>query len=153
MLFHLVGRQEDAIRRMVQCTRPGGWLIDEDADWGTIAPVDPAHPRYASFNIARRNGEWWSSRGYDPQFGRALPALFERCGLENITHDASSEVVRGGSPWARWARDSLNVIAQSAGGMTEQQQREQELITATLNDPSVWVLRELLHGCAGQRPA
>ena len=26
---------------MTKCLRPGGWLIDEDADWGTAAPVDP----------------------------------------------------------------------------------------------------------------
>ena len=45
MLFHLVGRQEEAIRRMVLCLKPGGLLIDEDADWGMTAPVDPSHPR------------------------------------------------------------------------------------------------------------
>src|SRR5215831_5027589 len=44
MLFWLPGRQEAAIRRMVQCLRPGGWLVDEDGDWGTLAPVDPSHP-------------------------------------------------------------------------------------------------------------
>jgi ubiquinone/menaquinone biosynthesis C-methylase UbiE len=31
-LFHFVGRQEVAIRQMTECLRPGGWLIDEDAD-------------------------------------------------------------------------------------------------------------------------
>ena len=38
MLFHLKGRQEQAISQMAQCLRPGGWLLDEDADWGTAAP-------------------------------------------------------------------------------------------------------------------
>jgi hypothetical protein len=28
-------------------------------------------------------GEWWVLRGYDPAFGRKLPALFEHYGLEN----------------------------------------------------------------------
>ena len=32
MLFHLVDRQEHVIRRMTECLRPDGWLIDEDAD-------------------------------------------------------------------------------------------------------------------------
>ena len=35
VLFWLVDRQEEAIRRIVQCVRPGGWLVDEDGDWGT----------------------------------------------------------------------------------------------------------------------
>ncbi len=49
MLFWLAGKQELAIRRMVECLRPGGWLVDEDGDWGTIAPVDPAHPYSAQY--------------------------------------------------------------------------------------------------------
>ena len=40
MLFWLPGKQERAVQRMVECLRPGGWLVDEDGDWGTIAPVD-----------------------------------------------------------------------------------------------------------------
>jgi 2-polyprenyl-3-methyl-5-hydroxy-6-metoxy-1,4-benzoquinol methylase len=49
MLFHLRSRQEQAIRHMAECLRPGGWLVDEDADWGTAAPVDPAHPLYDDY--------------------------------------------------------------------------------------------------------
>src|SRR6516162_9001206 len=50
MLFWLPGRQETAIRRMVECLRPGGWLVDEDGDWGTVAPVDPSHPFYSRYH-------------------------------------------------------------------------------------------------------
>ena len=153
MLFHLVGRQEEAIRRMVLCLKPGGLLIDEDADWGMTAPVDPSHPLFASFHRAWRAGDWWASRGYDPRVGRTLPALFERSGLETIHHEASSEVVRGGSPWARWYRESLDVIAQAAGAQTAQQIDEHRTITSALADPSLLFLRELLHACSGRRPA
>ena len=58
MLFWLARKQEAAIRRMVECLRPGGWLIDEDGDWGTVAPVDPSHPLYARYHGAWRGGEW-----------------------------------------------------------------------------------------------
>jgi hypothetical protein len=58
MLFHLVDRQEHAIRQMMECLRPGGWLIDEDADWGMAAPIDPAHPLYDGYQRAWRNGDW-----------------------------------------------------------------------------------------------
>ena len=78
MLFWLAGKQDLAIRRMVECLRRGGWLVNEDGDWGTIAPVDPSHPSVPSDRIHR--GDWWTSRGYDPFFGRRLPILFERCG-------------------------------------------------------------------------
>jgi ubiquinone/menaquinone biosynthesis C-methylase UbiE len=152
-LFHLVGRQELAIRQMAACLRPGGWLIDEDADWGTAAPVDPSHPLYAAYHEAWRDGDWWTTRGYDKAFGRKLPVLFERCGLENIRHEASTEVVRGSSPWARWWAVTLEVINElGGGGAVESYQRELEVIADALADPSVWILRELLHACWGRRP-
>ena len=31
LLYWLAGKQEATIRRMVECLRPGGWLVDEDA--------------------------------------------------------------------------------------------------------------------------
>jgi hypothetical protein len=153
VLAHLSGRQEAALERIVQCLRPGGWLIDEDGDWGMTVPVDLCHPRHAPFHAAWRNGDWWASRGYDPVFGRKLPALFERCGLEHIGHNATSEVVRGGSPWTRWYAESLDVIHKLGGGATnESQQQDHELIIATFSDPTVWFLRELLHAAWGRRP-
>jgi SAM-dependent methyltransferase len=154
MLFWLAGKQEVAIRRMVECLRPGGWLVDEDGDWGTVAPVDPSHPQYTRYHDAWPGGEWWAARGYDPVFGRKLPALFERCGLENIRHEASAEVVRGGSVWSSWWRQSLEGIRASEhaeGSLTEAREREYQALTAPLVDPSFWFLTVLLHACWGQR--
>ena len=153
MLFHLTGRQESAVEQMVRCLRPGGWLIDEDADWGTVAPVDPAHPAYAGYHNAWRDGDWWTVRGYDKVFGRKLPALFERCGLVDVRHEAATEVVRGGSPWAQWWTVTLEVINDlGGGGAVESYRREVEVMTKALADPTVLVLRELLHACWGRRP-
>jgi SAM-dependent methyltransferase len=151
MLFHLRGRQQQAINQMVGCLRPGGWLVDEDANWGTAgAPVDPAHPRYADYQRVWRDGDWWALRGYDKAFGQKLPALFERCGLEEIRCEASTEVVHGGSPWARWWIPTLEVMNELGGG-DEVSRREVEVMTAALADPTVWLLRELLHACWGRK--
>ena len=154
MLFWLPGKQEDAIRRMAELLRPGGWLVDEDGDWGTVAPVDPAHPSYARYHDAWQGGGWWGSRGYDPAFGRKLPALFERCGLQNIRHEASADVVRGGSPWAWWWKQTLEAIRvfeQANSSLTPAREQEYQALTAPLTDPSSWLLTQLLHACQGQR--
>ena len=152
MLFHLVGRQELAIGQMAQCLCPGGWLVDEDADWGTAAPVDPAHPLYGPYQDAWRDGDWWTLRGYDKAFGQKLPALFERCGLEEVGNEACIEVVRGGSPWARWWAVTLEVINElGGGGSVESDMRELDVIDSALVDPSVWLMRELLHACWGRK--
>jgi SAM-dependent methyltransferase len=84
MLFWLAGKQEGAIRRMVECLRPGGWLVDEDGD-GASCASDSSHPLSARYHDAWRaaTGEIARVRS---AFGRKLPALFERCGLQNIRH-------------------------------------------------------------------
>ena len=85
-------------------------------------------------------------------FGRKLPALFDRCGLEDVRHEAATEVVRGGSPWPRWWAITLEVINELGGGRAvESYRRELEVMTEALADPSVWVMRELLHACWGRR--
>ncbi len=147
MLFWLAGRQEEAIRRMAKCLRPGGWLVDEDADWGLVGPVDPT-PLYDS-----AYEEWWSARGYDPTFGRKLPALFERAGLQNIRHEATARVVRGGSPWACWWKQTLEGIRaneQAGGRLTGKQENEYERLMSPFTEQSVWLHSELLHACWGQ---
>ncbi|MDF0674038.1 MAG: methyltransferase domain-containing protein [Nitrospira sp.] len=154
LLFWLAGKQEIAIHRMVECLRPGGWLIDEDGDWGMVAPIDPSHSHYAPYHRVWKNGGWWLSRGYDPTFGRKLPLLFERCGLVNIHHEASATVVRGGSPWGRWWLQSLEAIRdseQTDGSLTEKRDKEYGVLTAPLTDPSFWFLNALIHACWGQR--
>jgi SAM-dependent methyltransferase len=153
-LFWLAGRQERAMQQMVQCLRPGGWLIDEDGDWGTAGPVDPSHPLYAGYHRVYQAGGWFAARGYDPFFGRTLAALFESCGLENIHHEVNAEVVRGGSPWARWWADTLDAIR--GWGMADETlpgsaDEEHEALIAACMEPSMWFMSELLHACRGQR--
>jgi len=154
-LFWLAGRQAEVIGRMVECLRPGGWLIDEDGDWGTVGPVDPSHPLYAGYQRAYQSGGWFASRGYDPFFGRKLSELFEHNGLVKIDQQATAEVVRGGSPWARWWRDTLDAIREwglTDDGATESAEEDHEALTAACMEPSLWFMTELLHTCRGQRP-
>jgi len=75
VLFWLVDRQEEAIRRIVQCVRPGGWLVDEDGDWGTVVPANPFHPMYERYQQVWKKGEWWAARGTTPN----LDASSRRC--------------------------------------------------------------------------
>ena len=156
VLFWLVGRQEEAIRRMVQCLRPGGWLVDEDGDWGTVVPVNPFHPMYARYQQIWKKGDWLAVRGYDPEFGQKLPALIERCGLQSIRHEAHAEVLRPTSPWGRWWLQTLEVFRatdEAAGVLTEARKEEYGILTAPWSDASFWFQTAVIHACWARRPA
>jgi hypothetical protein len=63
-------------------------------------------------------------------------------------------VVRGGSPWARWWKQTLEGIRaneQAAGRLTSEQENEYQQLMAPFTEPSVWLHSELLHACWGQR--
>jgi SAM-dependent methyltransferase len=154
-LFWLAGKQEAAISRMVQCLRPGGWLLDEDGDWGLAGPADSSSPNSAPYDRVYGHGRWFAARGYDPFFGRKLPMLFERCRLQRIAHRATATVVPGGSPWARWWAATLDAIrgwGLAAGDEAESTDRAHQAMIDSCLDPSVWFVTQLLHACAGQRP-
>ena len=154
VLFWLVDRQEEAIRRIVQCVRPGGWLVDEDGDWGTVVPANPFHPMYERYQQVWKKGEWWAHRGYDPEFGRKLPALFERCGLRDIRHEASTEVLRATSPWGQWWLETLEVMRatdEAAGVLTEARRKEYDVLTTPWSDASFWFQTAVIHACSAQR--
>jgi SAM-dependent methyltransferase len=149
MLFLLAGGAERAVNRMAECVRPGGWLVDEDGDWGAVAPVDPNHPMTPAFDTVWRDGAWWTELGHNPWFGRTLTTLFERAGLVDLVHETTAEVFAGGSEWARWWADSIEVIgAQSPGMSTE----TVAAICGPFRDPSARVMSALLHSCRGRRP-
>lgn len=104
--------------------------------------MDPSDPYYALYNDASRDGEWWVSRGYDPVFVRKLPVLFERRGLENIHHEATAEVVRGGSSWARWWQETLEAIRtweHAGGGLTEAEEEEYRALNSPMARPFILV--------------
>lgn len=150
MLFWLAGQAPEAVMRMAACVRPGGWLVDEDGDWGAVVPVDPDHPLTGGHTAAYRDGGWWSDMGFNPWFGRTLPTLFERAGLIDLAHEANAEVFTGGSDWPRWWADSIEVIGAQSPDMAP---AAVAAICAPFRDPSARVMSALLHCCRGRRPA
>ena len=127
MLFWLAGKQELAIRPWWSACGQEDGSSTRTVIGGRLLRSDPSHPYSAQYDRIHRGGEWWTSRGYDPIFGRKLPILFERCGLENISHAVTAEVVRGDSPWARWWQDTLEGIREwerANGRLTASQEED-----------------------------
>ena len=63
------------LRRMTAALRPGGWLMIEDVDNGTVEAADPAHPFAAGFDLcAQARIKFLLAAGVmDLRYGRTLP--------------------------------------------------------------------------------
>jgi hypothetical protein len=109
---------------------------------------------YERYQQVWKKGEWWAARGYDPEFGRKLPVLFERCGLRDIRHEASAEVLRATSPWGQWWLQTLEVMRatdEAAGVLTEARRKEYDVLTTPWSDASFWFQTAVIHACSAQR--
>ncbi|GLW15489.1 methyltransferase [Streptomyces sp. NBRC 13847] len=90
VLVHVADRAE-ALRRMVQALRPGGWLLLEDAD-PMLQPLpcpDESGPEQRLANRLRSGFRTlMEGRGADLAYGRTLPRVLREAGLEEVQADA-----------------------------------------------------------------
>lgn len=90
VLVHVSDRAE-ALRRMIEALRPGGWLLLEDAD-PALQPLlcpDESGPEQRLANRLRRGFRTlMAARGADLAYGRTLPRVLREAGLEDVRADA-----------------------------------------------------------------
>lgn len=90
VLVHVPQRAE-ALRSMVTCLRPGGWLLLEDAD-PALQPLicpDEHGPEQELANALRRGFRTLlAQRGADLAYGRTLPRVLREAGLTEVQADA-----------------------------------------------------------------
>lgn len=88
VLVHVPERLE-AIHRLVQALRPGGWLLIEDGD--AIAPHSCLDPQTDDEHLANRLRDgiaaMLEAQGVDRAFARKLPRLLRSEGLVDISGD------------------------------------------------------------------
>ncbi|MFE7045667.1 class I SAM-dependent methyltransferase [Streptomyces atratus] len=90
VLVHVTDRAE-ALRRMVQALRPGGWLLLEDADPGlqSLLCPDESGPEQRLANRLRSGFRTlMAARGADLAYGRTLPRALREAGLGDVQADA-----------------------------------------------------------------
>jgi SAM-dependent methyltransferase len=110
VLEHLPGRL-DALARMTRALAPGGWLVLEEMTFGS----ERAGSRRGAVTL---NGLitalklMMQRNGFDPGFGRRLPAHFTAAGLTDVGAEGTQLVLIGGTPSVDWARPTLRRVAQ-----------------------------------------
>src|SRR5262249_22615165 len=91
------------LRRLTAALRPGGWLMVEDVDNGTVEAADPAHPLAAPFDLcAQARIKFLLAGGVmDLRYGRTLPVHIEELDLTDVGNEAVTLVGRGRSPMSQ----------------------------------------------------
>lgn len=143
-----------AIRRMVDAVRPGGWLFVEDIDGWSGGATDPDHPRAAEFD--RTSRVLWNSvqasGPFDVTFGRRLPALVERFGIQEFEHDGGTLIGRGGGPLARCSQMSEDLLRDRCVALGALSDADLDERRRAYDDPSFWFVSFTLFGVWGRRP-
>ena len=106
---------------------------------GTATPRRSCRTRCTT--TTRLSGEtetWWVPRWIRQGiWSRSCPRCSKRCGLQDIPpNEASTEVVRGGSLWARWWIPTLEVINELGGGDKASRREVEEVMTTALARPN-----------------
>ena len=89
-------------------------LVFEEADYVTAFPVDPDHPRAASWvELEAAIAEGARALGVaDSQFGRRLPGLLRSSGLVDVRSTATYDISASGTEYRRF--DELTWISARA---------------------------------------
>jgi SAM-dependent methyltransferase len=152
-LSHLV-EYEKALNRMADALRPGGWLLIEDFDFGTVLIGDTANPSMALVvEFERTLNDFTLKKGIvDSYFGRRELSMLEKLNFINVDNEGSYCIIRGGGPFAPAAEMTTLAMTKplvAAGVFTREQV---DKFVALLHDPSFYYPRYTLFSAWGQKP-
>lgn len=159
LLEHLPER-DSVLDKLIAATKPGGWVVMEDVDFGGCLWSDPdelmVHPAELAGPVAKtRLGmlKGMQMRGIDPEYGRRLPIELEKRGLQDVQGRGSYRVIRGGSTQAEIGRIGLAQMRDAfiANGVLSAE--DFDLADRSLADPSTLSSSPMLVAAWGRKPS
>ena len=143
VLVHVSDRDE-AIRRLVAATKPGGWLVFEEFDAHWMG--DRVLPTYAAMQ------QLMKIRGVDSGYGKSLPTKLRDLGL---TENGNSGYVfqwSGGSAFSQLMRANFDQVrdAMLENGLISKEQFDADL--ECLEDPGLLHPSPILWSVWGRKP-
>jgi ubiquinone/menaquinone biosynthesis C-methylase UbiE len=152
VLMHLP-KPEKALRQMANALRPGGWLLIEEGDFGSILSIDITNPAAADFTaLLRTVFDFVRKRGImDPYFGRRVRSLVEQLQFIDVGQEGSTDIRRMSDPGASFGLISLQMLQSliDAGLLTQQQLESVERLRS---DPDFYGPGPTMFAAWGRRP-
>jgi SAM-dependent methyltransferase len=137
-----------ALARMASWLRPGGWLLVEA---GASLPELSSRPAVGRA-MAAANEVLRRDLGTDPGWARTLPRPLEAAGLVDCAALGTAPAVRGGSPVARWLRDTYRLVDHLVLAGGDLNRADLDAAAAAYADPSFVDYTWLTVAAWGRRP-
>ncbi|HTO50045.1 MAG TPA: methyltransferase domain-containing protein [Burkholderiales bacterium] len=151
VLEHVPARAE-AFARIVRAVRPGGWVVIEDFEGGTLRP-DPAACRgeqpIAAYALMR---EVLAECGVDLRYGRRLPGLMRAAGLVECGAEGRAFIHQPNSPGLRMLRANLEQLRGAILGTGRMSEAEFAADLERLKADDILVPSPILWTVWGRRP-
>jgi SAM-dependent methyltransferase len=151
VLIHLPERQK-VLARLMAALRPGGWLVVEDFDSGSL-PSDPflnsgeiqLKTQTALYRVVE-------DAGLERRWGRLLHSHMRALGLVDVRAEGRLSMWQGGSPGAALTRANFQQLQDALiGGVLVTEQEFQRDI-ARLDDPYFTMPSPIMWTAWGRRP-
>jgi Methyltransferase domain len=137
-----------ALRRMVEAVRPAGLLLLEDYEWDSVA-FEP--PREEYDRITEAVIGMMAEAGFDPNFGRRLPAALEAAGLQDVDAEGRVRLIRGGTPETAFFRLSISSLRDTLVERGVLSDEEIGRMLSEFDDPATTAVSPILVSGWGRR--
>ena len=148
VLVHIPER-EQALERMIEALKPGGWILLTDLDWRTMCP---AYPTLVEERVERAVRAAFTEAGLELDYGPRIPYQLEEHGLVDVEGQAFIRYMHGTSTGAEVYRLTIERLRDAiiAGGIASNSDIDQ--VQAALRDPAHTVFTPTVWSVWGRKP-
>jgi|HubBroStandDraft_3_1064219.scaffolds.fasta_scaffold222047_2 SAM-dependent methyltransferase len=151
VLAHLPDRHA-VLSKLAAALKPGGQLVAEEMDFVSVV-ADTHQPAGRAFNAAvASSNDVLRTRGFDPEYGRALLAGLTTAGLADIGTEGHVRLWPGGSPGATAWRLTFEQLRSDMAAFGLDQATTAVAIAAC-EDPGFTFMSQTTMTAWGQRPS
>src|SRR5215467_8945805 len=151
VLMHLSDPAQ-AVKKMAEALRPGGWLLLEEFDWISFGAVDEENPEAQAFTqkMQMMMKMLQSVHIMNMYIGRHLRSLLERLEFIDVDTEGLAGISRGGGPSTQFQLMNLQLAGPpliGAGVLTEE---DVALLRRLFADPSFYYVDGIFFGAWGR---
>ncbi|PSB02601.1 SAM-dependent methyltransferase [Merismopedia glauca CCAP 1448/3] len=140
VLIHIPDFQV-ALSRMLDLLKPGGWIVIEEPDFSVARAIYGEKDALESFNrVYEAICQMFAQLNLDYAFGIKLPAIFQQCGLQQLSVENDVPLSNGGSGIAKVMKMSTVQLAEKYISTSVVDSTDIDRYCQFADDPQTWAI-------------